>query len=179
MSKQVYLRALELADLNRVYQWHNDSELYSTLTNPFRPVSLQTVENWIKEKSLYSDKEINFAICLTKTSEHIGNIYLRNIDYINRNAFLGAFIGPAEQRAKGYASEALLQVVDYAYNVLGLQRLCMYVIADNQPAVRHLEKCGFSVEGRMRRHVFKDGEFKDILILGRCRELDHQQGQTS
>jgi RimJ/RimL family protein N-acetyltransferase len=168
MSKRVYLRALELADLNRIYQWHNDPELYATLTSPFHPVSLQTVEDWLKKKVQYSDKEINYAICLTDTSEHIGNIYLRDIDYINRNGFLGAFIGRPENRGKGYAGEALLLAVEYAMNALGMERLYMYVLADNLPARRHLERCGFQVEGTMRRHIFKNGVFKDVLVMGMC-----------
>jgi len=174
MSNRVYLRSLELTDLNRIYQWHNDPELYATLTSSFHPVSLQTVEDWLKKKVQYSDKEINYAICLTDTSEHVGNIYMREIDYINRTGFLGAFVGRTEHRRKGYISEALLQVVEYAYGVLGLQRLYMHTFADNYPAITLLEKCGFKIEGKMRRHIFKNGEFKDVLILGMC-ECDYAE----
>jgi RimJ/RimL family protein N-acetyltransferase len=168
MSKRIYLRSLELTDCHRIHQWHNDPELYATLTGAFHPVGLTVVENWIKARMAYSEKEVNFAICLTDTSEHIGNMYLRDIDYINRNGFLGAFIGRPENRGKGYASEALLLAVEYAMKTLGLERLYMYVLADNLPARRHLERCGFQMEGTMRRHVFKNGVYKDVLVLGMC-----------
>ena len=168
MSKRVYLRSLELADIQRVHQWHNDPELYSNLTTPFHPVSLQTVEQWVIRKSQYSDKEINFAICLSGSSEHIGNIYLKSIDYINRNAFLGAFIGNSENRGKGYATDALLLVKEYASQTLGLRRLCMYVLANNEAAIKHLQKCDFEIEGKLRQHTYKNGTFEDLLIMGLC-----------
>ena len=168
MSKRIYLRALETSDIDRMHRWHNDPQLYATLTSPFHPVSRQTVEDWIKERCRYSDKEINYAICLSDSHEHIGNMYLREIDYINRHGFLGAFIGDAEHRAKGYAGEALLQTVDYAFNVLGLRRLYMYVLADNAAALKHLQKCAFLIEGKMRQNIFKDGQFKDVCVLGMC-----------
>lgn len=169
MPKRVYLRSLELTDLQRIHQWHNDPELFATLTSPYHPVSLQAVEDWLKRKSQYSDNEISFAICLVETSEHIGNMYLKNIDYVNRNAFLGAFIGNPDNRSKGYATEALLLVVEYAFQTLGLVRLCMYVYADNAAAIKHIEKCGFEIEGRLRQHIYKSGVFKDVLIMGMCR----------
>jgi len=174
MSKRVFLRPLDLTDLQRIYQWHNDAQLYSTLTGPYHPVGMQAIEQWLTDRVQYSEKEINFAICLTESSEHIGNMYLREIDYVSRNALLGAFIGNQEHRGKGYASEALLQVAEYAFYVLGLNRLYMYVLADNAGAVKHLQKCGFLVEGTMREHSFKNGKFKDVLIFGMC-ESDYKE----
>ncbi len=168
MQKRIFLRHLEISDCQRVYQWHNDPELYSTLINPFHPVSLQTVEDWIKRKSQYSDKEINFAICLADTSEHIGNLYMRDIDFVNRNCSVGAFIASPKNRGKGYVQEALDQLVEYAYETLGLKRVYMHTFADNERAVKLLRKCGFTIEGKMRQHVFKNGRFKDVLILGMC-----------
>lgn len=169
MVNHIFLRSLELSDCPQVHKWHNDADLYGTLIGTFHPVSMATVENWLKNRIVFSDKEVNFAICLAETSEHIGNIYLRDIDYVNRNGFLGAFIGLRDNRGKGYASEALLKAIEYAFQTLGLERLFAHALADNQPAIRHLEKCGFSIEGKMRNHVFKNGVYKDVVIMGLCR----------
>jgi diamine N-acetyltransferase len=172
MSNRVFLRALELTDCHRIHQWHNDPELYATLIGAFHPVGLPAVEDWIRARTTGSGKEVNFAICLADTSEHVGNMYLRDIDYINRNASVGSFIGRPENRAKGYNSEALLLAVEYAFETLGLRRLYTYAFADNLPARRVLERCGFQVEGTMRHHVFKNGVFKDVLVMGLCRADD-------
>lgn len=164
----IYLRALELDDLDRTHQWHNDSELYATLTGTFHFVSRATEEDWLRRKNAASPHEINLAICLTIDSRHIGNIYLQDIDWIARHAALGIFIGEPAYRSKGYGREATRQIITYAFRQLGLARIYLYVLTDNERAIEMYKKCGLSVEGNLRNHAFKDGIFKDILIMGVC-----------
>ena len=102
----IYLRALEHNDLDRTYKWHNDHELYRTM-GVFHYASRATDEEWLRKKQMFSDEEVNLAICLTENSQHIGNIYLRNIDWIARNAELRIFIGASDYRTKGYGQAAI------------------------------------------------------------------------
>jgi RimJ/RimL family protein N-acetyltransferase len=164
----VYLRALELDDLERTYKWHNDPELYRTLGGQFHYVSRATEEEWLRKKQAYSPQEVNLAICLTSTQQHIGNFYIREIDWIARHASLHVLIGETIQRGKGYGTVANHLVVKYAFQNLGLNRLWVSVLEDNQPSLKLFEKCGFTVEGKLRKHAFKDGQFKDVILLGIC-----------
>ena len=59
----------------------------------FHYASRASDEEWLRKKQMFSDEEVNLAICLTENSQHIGNIYLRNIDWIARHAELRIFIG--------------------------------------------------------------------------------------
>jgi [ribosomal protein S5]-alanine N-acetyltransferase len=43
------------------------------------------------------------------------------------------------------------------------------VFAWNAASARVLVKAGFALEGRMRRHAFKDGRFGDVLLYARIR----------
>ncbi len=164
----VFLRSLEIDDAEIIYKWHNDPGLYNSLLRPYRSVSLAVVEEWLRQKQSYSSDEINWAICLTNNLQHIGNIYLRNIDWISRHGELNIFIGDSEQRSKGYGKAAVSLVIEYALQNLGLQRLYLFVLKDNSSAIKMYEKCGFTTEGKLRRHAFKDGQFKDVLIMGLC-----------
>jgi RimJ/RimL family protein N-acetyltransferase len=168
MSGLVYLRALELDDLDRIYKWHNDPLLYETLVGAFRPVSRAAAEEWLRKKMTYSTQEESLAICLKSDSRHIGNIYLRNIDWGARHAETGILIGDSSQRGKGCGTTARRLQIAHAFQDLGLQRLYATVLADNKAVIRMNEKCGFVVEGRLRRHIFKNGEFRDALILAIC-----------
>lgn len=167
-SELVYLRPLELDDLDRIYKWHNDPVLYKTLMGTFRYVSRAPVEEWLRKKIACPIQEENLAICLTSNSQHIGNIYLRNIDWIARCAETGIFIGDPDHRSKGYGAAARRLQIRHAFQDLGLQRLYAFILADNRPAIRMNEKCGLIVETKLRRHVFKDGELKDVLVMGIC-----------
>lgn len=165
-SQQIVLRALEETDLERTHRWHNDPELYSRLVNPFRFVSKAPESEWLRRKIAYSATEINLAICLRANGEHIGNIYLREIDWVSRRASLGIFIGAHEHRGNGYGQEALRQLLAHAFTDLQLNRIYLEVLADNAPAIKLYERCGFCIEGRLRKHVFKNGSYKDVLIMG-------------
>ena len=165
----VYLRALELNDLERTHRWHNDPALYETVVGAFRYVSRAAEEEWLCQKQAFSNQEVNLALCLTSDSTHIGNIYLRNINWIARHAEVaGLLIGEPEQRSKGYGTTALRLLIQHAFRDLGLLRLYAFILEENQPVRRVIEKCGFIVEGKLRKHAYKNGEFKNVLVVGLC-----------
>ncbi|MBL7214321.1 MAG: GNAT family N-acetyltransferase [Phycisphaerae bacterium] len=173
MENSIYLRTLEPEDVDRVYRWHNDQELYQDLIGTHHFVSRATVEKWIEKKSAFSSTEINMAICLKNNSEHIGNTYIRDINWVNRNGVIHLFIGDKEQRGKGYGKEAIKLIIEYAFQTIGLNRLYLYVFEDNSNAINLYKKAGFVVEGKLRKHVYKNGKFKDILIMGLCKSEEN------
>lgn len=168
MDEPIYLRALEASDLDRCHKWHNDRSLYEMLCGPFHFVSKQAVQEWLDRKGSYSSSsgEINLAMCDKETDKHIGNIYLRQIDWISRHAELHIFIGDREQRAKGYGQSAVRQLVSYAFNDLGLNRVYLNVLGDNHAAIHTYEKIGFKVEGTLKNHAYKQGCWKDVIVMG-------------
>lgn len=168
MTEGIYLRILEPSDLERVYQWHNDQALYRTLMGTHHFVSRGTVETWLHQKSTFSNSEVNLAICLKEKDTHIGNIYLRDIDWTSRHGLLHLFIGEPSQRGKGYGQQAVNLLLEYAFITMGLKRIYLYVFEENQAALAIYKKAGFKIEGTLRQHVFKEGRYADILIMGLC-----------
>jgi diamine N-acetyltransferase len=164
----VYLRALEPADVERTWKWHNDPGLYEMLVSPFRYVSRAAEEEWIRRKAAYSQTEVQLAICLREGDRHIGNIHLTDIDWVVRHAGVGIFIGEEEHWSKGYGQQALRLILRHAFNDLGLHRVHLVVLDGNDRAIRAYEKCGFVVEGRLRQHAFKQGKFRDLILMGIC-----------
>lgn len=164
----VYLRALEPADAERTSKWHNDPSLYDTLVSPFRYVSRAAEEEWLRRKTAYSQTEIPLAICLREGDRHIGNIHLTDIDWISRHACFGIFIGEAQHQSRGYGQQATRLMLGHAFHDLGLRRVYLTVLDDNPRAIRVYEKCGFTVEGRLRQHVYKRGQFRDLIFMGIC-----------
>ena len=169
-TQTVYLRALDLSDLDRTQRWHNDRSLYETLAGPFRYASRAVEEEWLRRAQAPSAQQVNLAICLSATSEHIGNIYLREIDWIARHAELHIFIGDPRQRGNGYGRAAVRQLIDYAFGDLGLHRVYLFVLADNHAAQRAYVACGMVHEGVLRDHAYKAGAYRDVLVMGICNE---------
>ena len=172
-AEAVFLRALEPDDLERAHRWHNDAALYGTLGGTFNFVSREAEQEWLRARCRFSREEISLAICLAETREHIGNIYLRGIDWVARHGEVSVFIGDAQHRGKRYGDSAVRQLREHAFRTLGLHRLYLFVVAGNDAAIRLYKRCGFAEEGRLREHVFKDGAFRDVLVMGLCaREED-------
>ncbi|MFC2064820.1 GNAT family N-acetyltransferase [Chloroflexota bacterium] len=166
----VYLRALELTDLETTHKWHNDPELYQTLTGTYHYVSRYTEEQWLKEMVKSKDDELNLAICIEGTDEHIGNVYARNINYQVGHAIIHLFIGDKSQRSLGYGFLALNILRDLMMSSTRLNKIYFHVLADNEHVINLSQKFGCVIEGTLRQHAFKDGEFKDVVILAFYRD---------
>lgn len=169
-TEPVYLRTLERSDLARTHRWHNDSALYQSLGGAFHFIPLSAEELWLQQRCTYSDKEVNLAICVTQSDEHIGNIYLRGIDWIARTADLQILIGEPAQQSRGYGTSALRQLLSHAFDDLNLRKICLRVLADNVRAIHVYAKAGFQEEGRLQAHVFKDGRYQDFVLMALIRD---------
>ena len=167
-GEQVVLRPLDMDDLTRIHAWHNDSDLYQYFSRPHRWVSRDAVEQWLRTNVAYSNDRVSLAICLAETGEHIGNVYLRSIDWVARHAEVALFIADQAYQSRGYGRAASQLIIAHAFEGLGLLRLYLTVLAENSRAIKAYEKCGFQVEGCLRRHAYKDGQFKDVLCMGLC-----------
>lgn len=74
-----------------------------------------------------------------------------------------------EWQGKGVGSALMQALVDLADNWLNLTRLELEVYADNEAAIHLYERFGFEVEGRLRKHAFRDGQYIDSIVMGRVR----------
>lgn len=64
---------------------------------------------------------------------------------------------------RGYTTEAVRLVVDYAFQVLKLHRIEAGVMPRNTRSIRVLEKSGFEKEGLSRKNVLINGKWEDHL----------------
>jgi len=131
-------------------------------------VSLQAEEEWLRKRLTYSITEVNLAVCRKQNSGHIGNIYLRDIDWIARHADLHIFIAEPADRGKGYGFAAMQLLIRHAFDDLGLRRIHLRVLEDNESAIRLYKRCGFQVEGVLRGHAYKNGQWRNVLAMGLC-----------
>ena len=168
-GKRVYLRPLELEDLERLVRWFTNPEVTQYLLGPRWPLNRLREEEWLR--NLYrSNRDLVFALCLRENDRHIGNCGLHRISWIDRFAELGIAIGEPEYWGKGYGTEAAGLLLDYAFRVLNLNRVELHVFATNERAIRSYRKLGFQEEGRLRKRRYVRGTYVDEIVMSVLRE---------
>ena len=151
-GKKVLLRAIEPQDLAQLQQWANDPEIQSGLGGWHFPSSSEDQRKWYASLSLGSINQ-RFAL---ETPDHglIGTANIVDIDWKNGNAFHGLMLGDKEIRGKGYGLDAVMTIMRYAFEELGLHRLDGSMIEYNEASLGlYIGKCGWKEEGREQAQV--------------------------
>ena len=94
-------------------------------------------------ESRVNNPEVKFWGIFLESNKFIGTIKLEPINRKNQTAWLGMMIGDSSERGKGYGSQALNLVLDYAENVLLLEDIFLGVHTNNEPAISIYKKSGF------------------------------------
>ena len=96
-----------------------------------------------------------FAICIKKNNKYIGNIRLSSIDFVNKSCTFGRLIGDKNSQGKGYGSEALILVLRYAFETLGMNRVYSAIAKENNASFKSNIKVGMKKEGLLKEALFK------------------------
>ena len=165
MDKRVYLRAFEPDDYKTTIKWRKDDKIWDMLGGTKYFVSEAYEKQWI-ENTIFNSKDVKLAICLVENEKHIGNVYMTNINEINRSCVSHVLIGEKEYWGNGYAREALLLAIDYMFNERNMHRIQANVLTSNIASLKMHEKCGYKLEGTLREAVYKNGKYQDQYVLG-------------
>lgn len=166
---RVYLRAFEIADHIKIHQWRQDKEIARNFGGVPLFSSSENEKKWIEEK-IFDKNNVSCAICLKENDEFIGCVFLTTIDYHNRSARGGLFIGEKKHLSKGYGTEARLLMLKYAFFARGLERVWAIVLEDNLAAIKMHEKTGYKKEGILRKARFKEGRFINAIPMAVLKE---------
>lgn len=163
-GKKTILRPLcKETDMESCVKWLNDPEVRQFLKH-FVPINWKEEEEWFDSQK-HSKDNIVLAI-ETIEGRYIGNMGIHRINWKDRRATTGAFIGEKEFWGKGYGTDAKMSLLNYAFNTLGLQKMCSGAMDFNERSIRYSLRCGYKVEGRLRNHIFRNGRFHDEVLLG-------------
>lgn len=165
----VILRAMERADIPRMWEFAQDMDLGLVTAASGRPTPLAMMERIYEEK--WSGREhdsVRWGI--EAHGELIGGAELYHIAWLNRSAELAVWIGDRAYRRRGCASDAMRLALNYAFKLLGLNRVSYVAAVPNEAALRTYAKIGFQEEGRMHQALYRDGEYHDMIMLAILRQ---------
>lgn len=124
-------------NIHQTFEWVQDKEFQRLFTMRGEP-------DW-KTHTAYFDKilddDTHDVFAIYYGCRHIGNCGLKNVT--KNQAEIWIYVGDRGDRGKGYGKQACLQLLEVAFNGKGLQRLYLYVLARNVPAISMYKAMGF------------------------------------
>ena len=129
-------------------------------------VSSVTARTWVTRAPTCSF----FVICRLEDDVPVGRLDLFFIDRAHGSAAFGLAIGDPALWGKGYGTDAVNAIADFAFGQLRLERLWLDTNAHNARAQAVYTKCGFVREGVFRRAFYQDGRWSDDVRMAMIRE---------
>jgi len=114
---------------------------------------------------LDAGKVLEWGIARLGDNRLIGSCKLFHLEPQHRRAEIGFALG-RESWGQGYAREALITLIEFAFGPLHLHRLEADVDPRNTASLHALEKLGFQQEGVLRERYIINGEIQDTVFLG-------------
>ena len=155
-------------------RWTHDSEFMRLMdTNPVRPMSAAMVKKQYEklEKQIEERKNLYHFMIRAKADDRlIGKAALQRIEWTNGNCSIQLGIGSAQDRRKGYCTQALRMLLRFAFAELNLFRVTAVVPEYNEGAAALLQKFSFTQEVCRRRALERDGRRWDLYGFGLLRD---------
>ena len=170
-SQKISLRALEPSDVELLYQWENDPEIWQ-MSQTLTPFSKYTLKQFVDsaQEDIFKVKQVRFMINLLHTKQTIGILDVFDIDFLNSRAGIGIIIDK-NHRNQDLGTDAVLLATNYLFNTLHLHQIYCNVVCNNEVSLKLFEKCGFSVIGTKRDWVKTQNGFEDVIMLQKIKEI--------
>lgn len=143
-TERLTLRRLEIADEQAIFTLRSDGEINKYLNRKIAG-TLDDARQFINTVNDNVDKNasIYWAITFSGKSELVGTICLFCFSDENDKCEIGYELLTNFQR-QGIMQEAVDKVIDYAFNIIGVQKIEAFFHRDNQSSIKLLEKFSFN-----------------------------------
>ena len=96
-----------------------------------------------------------YFVALKEDGKAVGTIILSDIDQKNATGHIHIKMSKDGGRGKGYGTDAINTMVQYAFEELRLNCIYANILTYNEAPIKLFERCGFKRDGVLRQRVFK------------------------
>ena len=139
----IFFKKITLENINSEYlSWLNDPIL-----NKFTEFKKKEwTEPLLKEfviNSINNNLEYMFCIYDKTDNTHIGNVRLHSINKYKQTAHIGILIGNKEKTGRGFGTQAISLITQFAFEKLKLKEVYAGVLKDNIASIKVFQKNKF------------------------------------
>lgn len=164
------LREWKIEDISDVAYYANNKKIAANLRNVFPyPYTLQDAKEYV-QSCIEKKDEGQICRAVIVDNHAVGSIGIFcGIDVYERSGELGYWLAE-EFWGKKIMTEAVKQICQMAFEKFNIIRIYAEPFAYNIGSRRVLEKAGFTLEGIMKKGVYKNGEFHDYCMYAFIKE---------
>jgi ribosomal-protein-alanine N-acetyltransferase len=147
------------------YNWFNDEKLTKYMQKHYYPNTKSLQIQYYKQSIENNPAKVQCGIYSKTHNLLIGAISLNNIDFINRNCELSVIIGESDFQNINALVEAHKLMLRHAFDTMNLNRVYGGSVI---PEINLLfcRALGYSSEGLLKQHIFKNGKYLDVFLFG-------------
>lgn len=163
-TERLILKRLTVNDSEQMFKnWASDENVAGYMSwNAYKTVG-EVEKNLLEWQEEYKkDDTYYWGLYLKAEEQFIGTVYLLTEGEIALVGSLSYCIGERWQN-KGYMTEAVKRVIDFAINEIGFNRIEAYHAESNVRSGRVMQKCGMKYEGVLRQRCFTENGFEDCV----------------
>jgi len=152
-------------DLNDLHRILSDTDtmyyLQDIMTNALED-SKQNLDDAIAESQSHNREKYFFTIVAKESDAYVGSVgyTVTEVTPVGKLVHAGYFLSP-EHHGKGYMTEALNEVIRFAFEDNDVFRISTGCLSENHASERVMQKCGFIKEADFKSHTWHDGVMKD------------------
>lgn len=166
VGERIYLspKGSSEEEIEKYAEWMNDSQV-TDYTGKTSIISTYAIEKEYHESIEKNTQKRVFNIVNLEDEKLVGTVGLEHINWIDRSAILGIFIGDKDYRNHGYGKEAINLLLEYGFKYLNLHSIRLDLLSVNERAHQCYLKCGFKDAGKSREEIFLNGKYYDKLHM--------------
>lgn len=157
----VYLLPASERDAERLLEIH-DPEMTKKLSFFAEPLTVEREREYLRAMIVSAS---DFLWTVRTRGELIGTAGLHEVDKNMATARLGVIIWNREFQGRGYGSDAIRALCDYAFSTLGINRVFVNVLEANRRGRAYYARFGFTEEGVLREAYVRNGEALDVVHM--------------
>ena len=162
---KIVLRALEPDDLTFLYNVENDISNWEVSETRI-PYSKYLLKTYLDEAGASIEKVGQFRYVIEEVGSDyaVGIFDIFDFDTINRRLSIGLLVN-VEFRGKGYASESLKLIEEYAQRTLNVHQIYCDVNESNERSVEFFKKNGYEISGVKKDWILSNNKFSNVLLF--------------
>lgn len=168
-GENICFKSLSISDAEEIHSYASDENVSRFIGWKLMHTLDETrdyIEEMMKRESVGT--HLYASIVLKSTQVIIGTAMIFNFNLEAKHAEIG-YVFHSDHWGKGYGTEAIALMNDFAFESLNLNKLHACVVDANIGSSRILEKNGFELEGRLKYYYFIDGVYYDNLSFGKIK----------